>query len=68
MLMTSSSTSSGHVITDLLARDIEEIRDLEQRQPSKTVNHCRHGLRGMLPLKFPRRVNVLKVEGRLQRS
>lgn len=38
MLMTSSSTSSGHVIADLLARDIEEIRDLEQRQPSKTVN------------------------------
>ncbi len=36
--MTSSSTPSGHVITDLLARDIEEIRDLEQRQPSKIVN------------------------------
>jgi hypothetical protein len=38
MLMAHSSTSSGHVITDILARDIEEIRDLEQRQPSKTVN------------------------------
>lgn len=38
MLMKYSSTASGHVITDILARDIEEIRDVEQRQPSKTVN------------------------------
>ena len=38
MLIKYSSTASGHVITDILARDIEEICDVEQRQPSRTVN------------------------------
>jgi hypothetical protein len=57
--MTYSSTASGHVITDILARDIEEIREVEQRQPSKTVNPLPAWVAGMLPLKYLRRVNVL---------